>query len=62
MVRFDSFYEGIAQGFERFYKMGKVDGSSSTPPSTEWVHGDKTGEIKAARNGTGDPTSHTDGS
>ena len=31
-------------------------------PSSEWVPGDRTGEIKAVRKGTGHPTSHADGS
>ena len=30
--------------------------------SSEWVPGGHTGEIKAARRGTGHPTSHADGS
>ena len=31
-------------------------------PSSKWVPGGNTGEIKEARKGTGHPTSHADGS
>ena len=31
-------------------------------PSSKWVPGGNTGEIKAARKGTGHPSSHADGS
>ena len=32
------------------------------PPSSKWVFAGNTGEIKAARKGTGHPNSHADGS
>ena len=62
MVRAHDCHAGLRFGPDSMNDLGPDRTLAHCSPSSKWVPSGNTGEIKAARKGTGHPTSHADGS